>query len=118
MGGEGAIPKLWGQMGRTHGDITAVYYDYASDKDGEYSYLLGTKINPAEEIPPGLVSREVAGGDYSKFSGSGPNPAETVVRLWQEIWAQEKTGLRRAYRTDFEVYHPNGDVDIYIGLSI
>jgi predicted transcriptional regulator YdeE len=118
MGGEGAIPKLWGQLGRRDGDITAVYYDYASDKDGEYSYLLGTKVGPAEEIPPSLVSREVAGGDYSKFSGGGPNPAETVVRLWQEIWAQEKTGLGRAYRTDFEVYHPNGDVDIYIGLSV
>jgi predicted transcriptional regulator YdeE len=118
MGGEGSIPKLWGQLERTDGDITAVYHDYASDKDGEYSYLLGTKVSPAEEIPTGLVSREVTGGDYSKFSGSGPNPAETVVRLWQEIWAQEKTGLRRAYLTDFEVYHPNGGVDIYIGLSV
>jgi predicted transcriptional regulator YdeE len=118
MGGEGSIPKLWSQLGRVEGDITAVYYDYESDKDGEYSYILGTKVSPAEEIPPDMVSREVAKGDYSKFSGSGPNAAETVIKLWQEIWANEKTGLRRAYKTDFEVYHPNGVVDIYIGMLV
>ncbi len=117
MTGEGAIPKLWAQLGEHKGEITAVYYDYARDKDAEYSYLLGTKVDPAEPIPPGLMVREVAGGEYSKFSGSGPNPTETVIQLWQQIWAQEKTGLRRAYLTDFEIYHPNGDVEVYIGVG-
>jgi predicted transcriptional regulator YdeE len=118
MGGDGAIPRLWAELGHTNGDIVAVYYDYASDKDGEYSYLLGTKVSPEEEIPPGMVSREVAAGDYSKFSGNGANPAETAIRLWHEIWVQEKADLHRAYRTDFEVYRPSGEVEIYIGVSV
>jgi predicted transcriptional regulator YdeE len=118
MSGKGIIAKLWSQMGQPAGPIVAVYYDYASDRDGAYTYLLGTKVSAAEKIPPGMVAHEVAGGDYSKFSSSGANPAEAVVRLWQEIWNLEKTSLRRAYKTDFEVYQPNGDIDIYIGVLV
>ncbi|HMF79560.1 MAG TPA: GyrI-like domain-containing protein [Bryobacteraceae bacterium] len=128
MSDEAVIPKLWGRlMGDTLLDlipervddrIVAVYYDYASDKDGAYSYLLGAKVSSAEEIPPGMVSHEVAKGDYAVFSGEGASPAETVVRIWQEIWTLEAAGLPRAYITDFEVYQPNADVEVRVGMLV
>lgn len=54
MAGGGIIAKQWGRfMGenllaqipnRTDGAILAVYSDYESDKDGEYSFMIGARV--------------------------------------------------------------------------
>jgi predicted transcriptional regulator YdeE len=129
MGGQGAIGPLWGRFvkdnlleripNRVDNRIIAVYSDYENGKDGAYSYLLGAKVEAAKDVPDGMASRQVIAGEYATFSAQGRPPAEMVVSIWKEIWSLEAgKKLRRAYRTDFEIYgnSPNSAVEVYIGL--
>lgn len=127
MSGQGAIGPLWGRLmkdalleripNRVDDRITAVYSDYESGKDGEYSYLLGAKVRAATHIPDGMASRQVGAGEYAMFTAKGEPAAEVVIGIWKEIWSLE-TGkkLERAYQTDFEVYSPDTLVEVYTGL--
>jgi predicted transcriptional regulator YdeE len=130
MNGQGAIGPIWGRFvkdnlldripNRADSRIIAVYSDYENDKDGEYSYLLGAKVKVPNDVPDGMASRQVIAGEYATFSANGRPPAEMVVGIWKEIWSLEAgKKLRRAYRTDFEVYDsgPDSAVEIYIGLA-
>jgi len=36
---------------KTNANIIAAYTDYASDKDGDYTFVLGAKVNSGKEIP-------------------------------------------------------------------
>lgn len=135
MAGEGAIANLWTRLrgenllneipNRVDSRVVAVYTDYASDKDGPYTYLLGAKVSSAKDIPPGMVSRKVESGTYAMFTAQGGPPAQMVVDLWKRIWSLEKPQqIRRAYKTDFEVHYQglaedpaNAHVDVYVGLQ-
>ena len=132
--GNGAIGQLWARLRsegllarikhRADNHIVAVYSDYESDKDGAYTYTLGAKVTSAKDVPPGMVARRTESGNYAIFTDQGGPPAQLVIGLWQKIWSLEKASrkLRRAYRTDFEIYlDPDANdadqkVDIYIGL--
>jgi predicted transcriptional regulator YdeE len=133
--GNGAIGALWARLQtegllnqikhRSDTHITAVYSDYESDKDGEYSYTLGSKVTSAKDLPPGMVARKTESGNYAIFTAHGGPAMQLVIGLWQRIWSLEKSApqLRRAYRTDYEIYlNPDADdasrkVDVYIGLK-
>jgi predicted transcriptional regulator YdeE len=106
-------------------NIIAVYTDYASDKDGEYTFVLGAKVSSDKDVPAGMVAIKVPSGRYAMFT-SEKGPAYRVVpELWRRIWAMPKasSGGDRAYKTDFEVYDQramdpqNAQVDIYIGIK-
>jgi predicted transcriptional regulator YdeE len=127
MSGQGAIGPLWGRLtkesllkripNRMDDRIIAVYSDYENGKDGEYSYLLGARVNQAKDVPNGMASREVEAGEYAIFTATGEPAAEMIVGIWKQIWALESAKkLARAYRTDFEVYSPDTWVEVYAGL--
>jgi predicted transcriptional regulator YdeE len=132
---DGLIGKQWDRLfreglldkipKRANASIIAAYTDYASDKDGEYTYVLGTKVTSADSVPAGMVAVKVPAGRYAVFtSEKGPAP-KIVVEIWQRIWAMPRSqpGGDRAYKTDFEVYDEramdpqNGQVDVYIGTK-
>ena len=132
LSGKGAIGALWERLmkdnlvesipHRVDNRIIAVYSDYASGKDGEYSYLLGARVSSLKPAPDGMASRHIVAGDYAMFTAKGRPPAEMVVDIWKRIWSLE-TGnkLARAYRTDFEIYSDAANpadtlVDVYVGL--
>lgn len=122
---------LWGRFfeeqiggkipGKVSDDIYAIYTDYESDYTGEYTCLIGYRVDSLETIGEGLVSREFAGGEYSKYIAQGKMP-EAVVSTWQEIWEKDAE-LERKYTADFEVYgakSQNGDnseVEIFIAIK-
>jgi predicted transcriptional regulator YdeE len=134
--GAGEIPKQWQKFfqdgiadrvpNKIDGTIYAVYTDYASDRNGEYSFVIGVKVPPNTETPAGLVHKKIPAGDYA-VSTSDKGPANKIVPgAWQRIWALEdkaQLGGARAYRADFEVYDQraadpqNSQVDIYVGLK-
>jgi predicted transcriptional regulator YdeE len=136
MKGEGRIGKQWQKFfqdgvqqkiaNRIDSNIYAVYTDYASDRNGDYSFVIGLKVNADATVPSGMVLKKIPAGDYALI-GSEKGPVEKVVpAAWQQIWTLEdksQLGGQRAYKADFEVYDSrakdpkSSQVDIYVGLK-
>jgi predicted transcriptional regulator YdeE len=129
----GAIGKLWGRLmqenllgkipNRADENIVAVYTDYASDKDGDYTYVLGAKVNQDAEIPAGMIAKQIMTGKYAVFTSERGPASKVVPETWQMINNLPKTvpGGDRTYKSDFEVYDERARnpvdavVDVYIG---
>lgn len=102
----------------------AVYSDYASDHNSEYSFLIGTKVKEGTAPPKGMVAKQVRAGKYAVMTtDKGPFP-KVVPAAWMKIFSLEESGkIKRAYQTDFELYDQraqdpqNAQVDIYIGVK-
>ncbi len=45
--------------------IVAVHTDYVSDKDGEYTYVLGASVTSDSEVPAGMVAKKIPAGRYA-----------------------------------------------------
>jgi len=131
MSGKGVIPKLWGRFmqedliekipDHVGSDVIVLNTDYQSDKNGEYTYVLGVKVSSTHDVPSGMTIHHVPAGEYAKFSAAEQSPS-AVVALWRRIWSLEDLGqLMRAYQTDYEIHHKpqtgQASVDVYIGLK-
>jgi predicted transcriptional regulator YdeE len=105
-------------------NLYAVYSEYASDHNGEYTFLVGAPVKAPAAAPPGMVLKLIPPGKYAVITTQeGPFP-KVIPEAWLEIFKLEDEGkLNRLYRTDFELYDDraldpqNGQVDIYIGLK-
>ena len=130
MTGVGIIGKQWGRfvqenllgqiLHKVDAAIVAVYMDYASDQDGEYTFVIGARAGSGTEAPSGMVAKTVPPGRYAVFvSESGP-VGEVVMKTWQRVWA---SGIDRAYRADYEVYDErardpgNAVVEVRVGVK-
>jgi len=110
---------------KADGNIVALYTEYASDKDGEYTYVLGARVTKVESVPTGMVAKNVPAGRYAMFT-SERGPVQTViVEMWRRVWATPKSafGGDRTYKADFEVYDQRAQnpadsvVDLYIAVQ-
>jgi predicted transcriptional regulator YdeE len=81
-------------------EIHAVYHDYDGDHTQPYRFFLGCKVTEEVSVPEGLAELVVATGDYAIITARGVLP-DSVMKAWSGIWA---SGIKRAYRPDFEVY--------------
>lgn len=134
--GEGMIPKQWQKFfhdsirekipDKFDGPIYAVYTEYASDRNGEYSFLIGVKVNAKATVPAGMVLRKIPAGEYTIVSSDKGPVGRVVPAVWQQIYSledQHQLGGSRAYRADFEVYDQravdpqNSQVDVYVGVE-
>jgi len=134
MTGNGAIGKLWGRLfqegvlakipNKADQNIVAVYTDYASDHDGEYTFVLGARVTSDANVPEGMVAKKVQAGKFAVFtSEKGPAP-QVVPALWMKIYSLPKTepGGDRAYQADFEIYDEramdpqNLVMDVWLGI--
>jgi predicted transcriptional regulator YdeE len=131
---DGIIGKSWGRLmqenllakipNRADANIVAVYTDYASDHNGDYTYTLGAKVSAGFEVPAGMVATRIAAGRYAVFTSERGPASQVVPELWQKINSLPKTtpGGDRTYRSDFEVYderarNPQEAVmDVYVGI--
>lgn len=94
-----------------------VYYDFESDEHGEYSIMAGVESNDAP-ADADLVTAEIEEGDYVVFRVEGELP-EIVVECWHKIWdyfSSDDAEYQRAFRTDFEYYKSDSEVEIYISV--
>jgi len=132
--GDGAIPKQWqrlymenllGQIpDRLDQSIVALYTNYASDANGEYTYILGAKVKPGTKAPGGMVAVSIPGGKYLEFvTAKGPG-AEVLPPAWQYIYGyfQAHPNPARGFKTDYELYAVPGDPNavqahIFIGVK-
>lgn len=90
-----AIPHRMGEA------IYAVYHDYEGDHEAPYSLTIGCRVEKLDEtLPPGLDAAFVERGDYMIFAAQGEQP-KALIDTWQSVW---KSDIKRAFRTDVEVY--------------
>jgi predicted transcriptional regulator YdeE len=109
---------------RADANIVAVYSEYASDKDGEYTYLLGARVKRVAGVPAGMTVLKVPGGRYAVFTSERGPVAKVVVEMWRRVWETPKNALggNRTYQADFEVYDQRAQnpaeavVDLYVAV--
>jgi predicted transcriptional regulator YdeE len=131
---DGIIPKQWQGFfsngisekipHKSGQSFYAVYSDYASDHNGEYSFLVGAMVKDGTTPPAEMVLKRVPAGKYAVFTSDKGPFAKVVPAAWQKIFQLEDEGkLRRSYHADFEVYDQrsqdpqNAQIDIYIGVK-
>jgi predicted transcriptional regulator YdeE len=132
--GNGEIPKQWQRLfaegilnqipDKTDQAITVVYTNYASDWNGDYTYILGAKVKTGTKAPTGMVAVTVPAGKYVAFQ-SAKGPGQTVVpEVWKQIWGyfQEPGNPVRAYKADYERYEGPSDpnnvqANIFMGVK-
>ncbi len=132
--GNGEIPKIWQRVmqenladkipNRYDQNLIAVYTDYASDQNGEYTYILGARVISTKEVPPGFVTVKIPVGKYAVVESEKGPPSEIMPKVWRRIWAMSPAELGgiRAFKTDYELYPPGMDVQnmqvtLYLGLK-
>src|SRR6202142_2696931 len=83
--GNGVIAKQWDKFykegildkvpNKADPAIYVVYTDYASDKNGDYNYIIGGKVSDVSAVPPGMVAKTVSAGKYAVIASErGPIP--------------------------------------------
>jgi predicted transcriptional regulator YdeE len=111
---------------RADAPILAIYSDYESDENSEYSLSIGSEVAPGTAAPEGMVARAVPGGRYAVFGSEKGAIRQIVVGTWRRIWQVTRGGElagRRTYSFDFERYDErsrdpqNAEIDIYIALT-
>lgn len=101
-------------------DVYAIYTNYQSDYTGTYTTIIGQKVSSLDNIPDGLVGKEIRNENLKKYIAKGEMP-NAVVNTWLEIWNND-ANLNRSYIADFEVYGEKSqqgaesEVEIYIGV--
>jgi|GEM_PF-578012 len=119
---EGVAAKI---PNRADSNIVAVYTDYASDVNGDYTFLIGARVTKAESLPEGLVAKTVPAGRYAVFTSARGQVQQVVVDVWKRVWATPKRELGgdRTYKADFEFYdqraqNPSDAVmEIHVGIK-
>lgn len=113
-GPEAQIPSLWERYFasglqqkpglKNPSVLYALYTDYESDVNGEYTLLLGHETERAVS-ERGENSAAVPEAAYIKFTSKRGPVQRVVIELWQEIWAFfQNAELERTYSGDFERY--------------
>lgn len=110
--------------GKAGSNLYAVYTDYASDHNGEYTFMVGAPVKAGSAAPAGMALKQIPAGKYAVITtDKGPFP-KVIPEAWMKIFKLEDEGkLKRRYHTDFELYDEraldpqNGQVDIYVGLK-
>ena len=136
MSGHGKIGALWRRFEDQHlGDsiphrvddtLIVVYSDYASDENGEFTYLLGARVSSVASLPPAMTYQRIVGGRYVVFTTNTGPLVEVLRDEWKKIWSMRGTELggRRAFLTDYEVYDSraanpqHAQVEVHVGLRV
>jgi predicted transcriptional regulator YdeE len=134
--GGGAIPRQWDRFfkegiadripNKVDSTIYAVYTGYASDRNGEYDFVIGVKVSNVSDVPQGMVAKQVPSGRFAVITSAKGPVAQVVPQAWQRVYSLEdnkQLGGARAYKGDFELYDQrsrnpqDSQVDLYIGLK-
>ena len=134
MTADGLIGRQWGRFmaegvlakipNKADKAMVAVYTDYASDHNGEYTFLLGARVTSDADVPAGMVAKKIPAGRYAVFTSEKGPGAKVVPEVWMRINSLPKSavGGDRAYGADFEIYDERASdpqsmqVDVYVGI--
>jgi predicted transcriptional regulator YdeE len=133
---DGVILKQWARFmqerildkihHRTDSTVLALHTDYASDRNGEYIYLLGARVTDSSLVPQGMVMKKVPASQYAIITSEKGPAGKVVAETWQHIWSLEDRGQLGGHRTcraDFEVYDQrhqdlqSSQIDVFVGIN-
>lgn len=135
MTADGTVGKQWGRLmqegllakipNKADHNIVAVYTDYASDHNGEYTFVLGARVQSDESVPEGMVAKKIPAGKFAVFTSEKGAAAKVVPETWMKINSlpHSAVGGDRVYRADYEIYEErasdsaNAQVDVYVGIK-
>ena len=108
------IPTLWrnnfDKLPRGH-YCYGIYFNYAENDQADYDFAIASEAVLETDIP--VIEIEDL-SFYEVFRCK----VDEIYQTWQLIWKKEQQGLlKRAYSVDFEKYHPDGLVEIYIAIA-
>ena len=102
-------------------NIFSIYTDYERDFWGKYTTILGVEVTSLEEIPEGMIGREVPEQTFKKIITKGEIP-KAVGIAWQQIWDMDLE-LNRSYLYDYDLYTQKSqqgtasEVEIFVGVK-
>jgi len=135
MTAEGVIGKQWARIfqddliakipNKADQNIVAVYTDYASDHNGEYTFLLGARVTSGADVPAGMVAKKIPAGKFAVFTTDQGPATRVVPATWIKINSLPRSapGGDRVYAADYEIYDQravdpkNSQVDIFVGTK-
>ena len=99
--------------------VYGVYYNYESDANGEFDVLAGYET-PDDKLDKVTIRK----GKYlvfdKTFEQTDDNTRiEAIIETWGRIWeyfSNENSQHKRAYKTDFEYYKGQNEIEIYISI--
>ena len=108
------IPSLWqnnlDKLPQGH-YCYSIYFNYATNYQADYDFAIASEVVSETDIP--VIEIEDL-SCYEVFRCK----VDEIYQTWQLIWKKEQQGLlKRAYSVDFEKYHPDGLVEIYIAVE-
>ena len=108
------IPTLWqnnfDKLPQGH-YCYGIYFNYAANYQADYDFAIASEAALETDIP--VIEIEDL-SFYEVFRCQ----VDEIYQTWQLIWKKEQQGLlKRAYSVDFEKYHPDGLVEIYIAIA-
>lgn len=131
---DGTIQKMWGRFfaesillaipNKIDHAILALYYDFESDKSGQYTLLIGARVSSIDEVPAGMIAWRVPAQKRAVFLSEAGPVGKVCFELWQKIWMlEDQNKLDRVYGADYELYDErsqdphNARVAIHIGIK-
>ena len=108
------IPALWqnnfDKLPQGH-YCYGIYFNYATNHQADYDFAIASEAVLETNIP--VIEVEDL-SFYEVFRCK----VDKIYQTWQLLWKKEQQGLlKRAYSVDFEKYHPDGLVEIYIAVE-
>ena len=108
------IPTLWqnnfDKLPQGH-YCYGIYFNYAANYQADYDFAIASEAALETDIP---VIEIADLSFYEVFRCK----VDEIYQTWQLIWKKERQGvLKWAYSVDFEKYHPDGLVEIYIAIA-
>lgn len=100
--------------------VYGIYYNYASDANGEFDVLAGCETSHEK-----LESVKIEKGKYLVFNkayeeNSDHSRVQAFIETWGQIWeyfSNENAQYKRSYKTDFEYYKNQSEIEIYISIK-
>jgi len=120
------IGKIWQKFNnevtvdyQNNETVYGVYYNYESDAKGEFDVLAG-----CEKENSSLDKVSIQKGKYLVFEANAKTlddnaRIQAVISAWGKVWKyfdDESSEYKRAYKTDFEYYKNQSDIDVYISI--
>lgn len=130
--GDLSLPKLWSTFrpyresipNRVGKDFFGIYESYEESEDEtRFVYICSAQVSNFEEVPEGMITRELEAQTYARFTHTGPiaNLENTLRYIWGS-WLP-KSNYEYADKPDFELL-PAGfnDADpenvIYLNIPV